>query len=180
MNDKLGCDYRPANTLLQRLPNPENINDILVICTGNICRSPMADGYLRMRLDQDGLADINVSSAGTLGFVGNHASREAIQAAKISGFSITNHKSSSITEDRTERADMVLVMSKDHATYFLSHFPHAMDKIFLLGEFSSIIPGSEIEDPIGLPLDYYLTTLDKIKNCVDNLVCWISNGAEAG
>ena len=91
------------------------IRNILFVCTGNICRSPFAEGLLRKFVDQKGLKDVEVSSAGLLALPGNSATPLAQQAAAVEfGVDLSEHQAKSVTEELLNLCDLVLVMEKSH------------------------------------------------------------------
>lgn len=148
---------------------------ILFVCTGNSCRSPMAEGYLRKRLEDAGRPDIEVSSAGTLPASGMAATREAIAVTAEAGVDISGHRSRMLTRADVDDADLILVMQQFHRDDVLSMAPEAEDKVYLLNAFGSAAgrdPAEEpdIPDPIGKPVEFYRETFKAIKSAIDNMV----------
>jgi protein-tyrosine phosphatase len=91
------------------------MTSILVICTGNICRSPISEGLLRDALERRfGDAAPNVSSAGTSGLEGSGAMPESVQAASELGIDITGHVARRLTPAMADEADLLLCMARDH------------------------------------------------------------------
>jgi len=91
------------------------MTSILVVCTGNICRSPMAEGFLRDALQRRfGEAAPMVSSAGTHGWEGAHATREGIEAAAELGVDTSQHRGRRLTRTIAVEADLLLCMASDH------------------------------------------------------------------
>jgi len=92
------------------------MTSILVVCTGNICRSPMAEGFLRSILEARGLGEISVSSAGVAGWEGSPATPEAVEAAAEWGSDISGHAGRRLDTAMLEEADLVLAMAMEHAS----------------------------------------------------------------
>ena len=142
---------------------------ILFVCTGNSCRSVMAEALLRKFLNEKGVDKINVISAGTLNIAGMKARSEAITVMRDEGIDISHHRSTPLSEELVSKADLILIMERHHRESILNIFPQADKKIFLLKEFSSSQKENhyfEIYDPIGKPLSVYYETLAEIKESV--------------
>lgn len=133
---------------------------ILIVCTGNTCRSPMAEGILKSMLDHRGKTDISVSSAGISGLDNHPAAQYAIEAAAHWGVDISNHRGRSITRRMIDNADLILAMSPEHVEFILRQIPGAAGKTYLLKAFPKpYSPAQErVDDPIGGLLDQYNRT----------------------
>jgi len=108
---------------------------VLVICTGNICRSPMAEGFLRSVLQRRfGAEAPTVDSAGTQGWEGSGAQRESIVAAREREVDIGSHLARLLTTSMIERADLVLAMAGEHRDAVLRAVPDAAARTFTLKE----------------------------------------------
>ncbi len=103
--------------------------NILFVCTGNTCRSPMAEAILRHRSDNS----IQVRSAGIFASNGSPASRQSVEVLQDKGIKI-NHQSQALTEELVEWADLVLTMTGQHKQAILSQFPSKIGHIFTLKE----------------------------------------------
>ena len=132
--------------------------NILFVCTGNTCRSPMATGLFRKYLAQklgctvDRLEKIGykIGSAGTMAAVGWPASPEAIEVCKAKGADISGHRSASLSARLIRQSDVVYAMCRQHRDYVFELCPDAADKCSLLAH------NMEIPDPIGgSEKDYY-------------------------
>ncbi|MFM0503301.1 low molecular weight protein-tyrosine-phosphatase [Paraburkholderia caffeinilytica] len=111
---------------------------ILVVCEGNICRSPVARAFLKRALPS-----VSVRSAGTRAIVGRRADPLAIQIAHERGMDIRNHVAEGLSIEHVSTADMVLTMTNAQRGLILNHFPFARGKVFRLGEHEQI----DITDP---------------------------------
>src|SRR5436190_13969574 len=112
---------------------------VLLVCTGNICRSPMAEGFLRGLFRQRNANDISVASAGTSAWDGSPATPEAIAAAAEREADISAHRASRVTSRHVERADLVLGMSSDHRDRVLQLSPRAAARSFTLKELVELL-----------------------------------------
>ncbi len=138
---------------------------VLFVCSGNLCRSPMAEGLLRKLLQQEGIGDIEVQSAGTLGIIGDPASANAVIACRqLFGADISAHRSQGIRGDLLQQADLVLCMAERHRDAVCALQPEATDRTFLLKAFAgSESTRPDVFDPVGLPLEVYLTSCREIE-----------------
>ena len=124
--------------------------NILFVCTGNLCRSPMAHAILEAKAKERGL-DISVRSCGVLARRGTSPTYEAVKAAEKYGGDLSGFHSSPCDADAVEWADHVFCMSQRHLAYICSVAPQHVDKARLL-----LPSGEEIDDPIGAAQDVYL------------------------
>jgi protein-tyrosine-phosphatase len=155
------------------LSNPEY--NILIVCTGNTCRSPMAEGILKAILKERGINNIQVSSAGIGAMNGMRATPFAIEAAKNWGVDISNHLASQLTGNLVERADLILAMAPEHVEAIIRRNSDAVRKTFLLKAFPTPYSSSQerVQDPIGGTLDEYNQTyleLDEILRRIVNSI----------
>lgn len=133
---------------------------VVFICTGNTCRSPMAEGILKDLAEKDKL-NVNVKSVGTHASLNANASNFAIVAMKDIGIDISNHKSDQVNSELLDKTDLVLTMSNSHKKAILLQYPFMKDKVFLLNEYA-YGTAIDIEDPFGAPLRYYEQARDEI------------------
>jgi protein-tyrosine phosphatase len=121
---------------------------VLVVCTGNICRSPMAAGLLRRRLGEAGLAgEVEVASRGFYVYDGQPASAAAVALLGESGLDISQHASATLTADDLRRASVVLVMEEAHRRSIFYTAPEHMRKVVLWAELAG--EHGDVPDPYG-------------------------------
>ncbi len=135
---------------------------VLIVCTGNTCRSPMAAGILRQLVAEqsgrEGFAAVTVSSAGTAAQDGVPPSAGAVQACLELGIDISAHRSQRLTSPLLAASDLVLVMDEGHRAVAMHLLPEAAQRVYLLSDYAQ--PGEEraVADPIGLAdADYQRT-----------------------
>ena len=105
------------------------MNNILVVCIGNICRSPMAEGLLKIELPTH-----TVRSAGLGALVGNSADPLAVKVMAKDGIDISDHVARQISAEMIALADLVLVMDAEQKRFIESRYPRSMGKVFCLVE----------------------------------------------
>jgi protein-tyrosine phosphatase len=119
-------------------------NNILVVCAGNICRSPTGEYLLKDKLKDKGDSDIKVSSAGLTALVGNSAEATATSIALSNNIDMSAHQGRQLNSTLITENDLILVMEERHLTDLLGKYPQARGKTFLLGKW---IDNTEIPDP---------------------------------
>jgi len=137
-------------------------NNILVVCVGNICRSPMAEAILKDALSKT----YHVSSAGIGALVGHKADAKAIQLMMARGLDISPHRACQLNNEMIRKADLILVMELAHKMDIEAREPSAKGKIFRLGEWG----GHDIPDPYQLDLKAFESALAQIDQGVSQ---WI-------
>ncbi len=152
---------------------------VLVVCSGNICRSPMAAAYLRRRLNRSGMEHVVVASAGTLGINGSPASEDAIRAMSEIGVDLEAHRSRGVSAADVQASDLIVAMERDHLEALADRFPDGHGSRFLLRAFEAgAQPASDapdLEDPICEPIEMYRKQLEVIRTCVDHLVLYLKH-----
>ncbi|SCZ57942.1 low molecular weight protein-tyrosine-phosphatase [Thiohalomonas denitrificans] len=136
------------------------LNSILVVCVGNICRSPMAEGVLRARLGGRG---INVSSAGIGALVGKEADPTAIELMKQRGIDISSHRARQLDTTQVRSSELILVMEAWHRQEIEQHFPMARGRVYTLGHWDHF----NIPDPYRKPKEAFERALKAIEQGVE-------------
>ena len=150
----------------------KDIQKILFVCTGNSCRSIMAEAYARKRFEDENLS-IEVQSAGTIGFKGLTPTKEALKILSIEKIPSKDLSSKGLTEDLLVWADMILVMEPEHKKAILEILPGIEEKVHYLGEYNTEIGTFIIPDPIGRPLSFYRASFRLIREPIEELILWL-------
>jgi protein arginine phosphatase len=139
---------------------------ILFVCTGNLCRSPMAAGLLRQRLAAEGLDGLyQVVSAGVWATDGRPASDNAVAVMAERGIDISDHIARSVTADDMAAADVILVMGREHAQMLRNTWLQYAWKIHRLSEM--VGKRQDIQDPFGGSIEEYRACADIIAGIID-------------
>lgn len=141
---------------------------ILFVCTGNTCRSAMAELFCRLALPPG--SRWQVKSAGLFTSDGKPASENTIRAVSELGSDIRTHRSRQITQQLVSSAAVIVTMTRGHADYLRDFFPVAKEKLFLLGSFIPDALDDSIEDPYGGSLEDYRACRDLIRKAIRNLL----------
>ncbi|MEZ4713792.1 MAG: hypothetical protein R3A44_41775 [Caldilineaceae bacterium] len=136
---------------------------ILVVCTGNICRSPLVAGLLTRYIETANLAgQLVVKSAGTGASPGMGASGHSVTVLARKGIDISDHSAQRLTYDLIQEADLILVMEEAHRSHIFYQSPENLDKVLLLSELAGL--QGDIADPIGQDEAAYRRTLREVEN----------------
>ena len=146
---------------------------ILFVCTGNICRSPMAEGLFRHAVKARG--DFEVLSAGVGAMAGHPPSEHAVRALRELGIDISHQRSRMLSADLVQRADYIFGMTHSHVDAIMLMYPHAAEKTFLLREFDETLDSFEndIPDPIGGSFEVYQNCRDQIEQGIASMLKFI-------
>ncbi|NQT05927.1 MAG: low molecular weight protein arginine phosphatase [Candidatus Omnitrophica bacterium] len=149
------------------------IKNILFVCTGNSCRSVMAEGLLRKLLKDKGIEGITVSSAGISAISGFVPMDKTVKAMKKESIDVSGYKTKRLTADLVNAADLILTMETMHKDAVVNIIPDAKEKTYLLREYINKedgLPGFAVPDPIGKPFEIYERVLDMINVSLKELV----------
>ncbi len=143
---------------------------ILFICTGNLCRSPLASEYLKKILKERNVKSVEVSSAGLYTIEGNTAEETACIVAQENGINLEKHRSQLLKPEDIRDADLILVMERMHLEDIISSYPEAEDKVKLLRGFArNGAIKTDIADAYGFPLNNYRQCFKDIKESIEGL-----------
>jgi protein-tyrosine-phosphatase len=149
-----------------------------MVCTGNICRSPMAAGLLRHYLPADLKARIEVTSAGTHALHGHQAHEYAVAAMARIGIDISGHRARQITRDIARDTDLILVMEAAQADIVKKLLGWGASKPRMISEFDSETPVNDINDPYGDPLEAYQDCIQTLRPCINGVLLWLGTNLQ--
>jgi len=147
---------------------------ILFVCTGNICRSPMAEGIFRHAV-RNRAQQFRILSAGVGAINGQAASGHAVSALREIGIDLSGFRSRMLTGQTVGEADLIFGMTRGHVEAIALLYPQAMEKTLLLREFDETLDFFEkdISDPIGGSYEVYLNCRDQIEQGIHSMLKYL-------
>ena len=139
---------------------------ILIVCTANICRSPVVDALLKDRLGQAGHDDWKVSSAGTWASEGQKPSEYSELLMSELGHDISNHRSRPIDQRLMVESDLILTMESGHAEALRAEFPKDGHKVHMLTEMAGL--HHNVKDPYGGKREDYERMVSEVTQLIDD------------
>lgn len=141
---------------------------IVLVCTGNTCRSPLAEALLRQALEERGVTGIEVRSAGTGAWEGAPASEGAYLVGLENGLDLSSHRARLVTSELVAASDLILTMARHHRARILEL--GGDDRVHLLGEYAGQSGAdAEVADPFGADLEVYRQTRDELTALIANV-----------
>ena len=151
---------------------------VLLVCTGNICRSPLAAALLTKALQDRDLNDMAVSSAGTGAWDGAPASEGAYLVALERGLDLSSHRARLLTRELVEESDLILTMARHHRARVDELGGDG--RVFVLGEFAGRSGDAEVSDPFGGDLEVYRETCAELDALITAVVERLAREAAGG
>ncbi len=154
--------------------SPQNI---LFVCTANICRSPMAERLMVHALgrEEDPIGSLGVSSAGVAAYPGDPASENAVRALKKVGISLDDHRSQPVTAELLASSLAVFCMTESHRQLLNARFSPPSEHIHLMREFLPAETGREIPDPFGADLPSYEACRDSMVEAIPSILRYLKS-----
>jgi protein-tyrosine-phosphatase len=134
---------------------------ILLVCTGNTCRSPMAEVLLRRALAEAGVEGVEVASAGTGAFGGEPASEGSYLVALENGLDLAGHRARAVTRELLADTDLALAMGRGHLRKL--ELLGGAGRSHLLAEYAGAEGDPEVSDPVGGPIEGYRATFEHLQ-----------------
>lgn len=144
----------------------------MFVCTGNICRSPMAHGYMQKKVkDLKKENEYIISSCGTHAVTGESATYNAVKAMQKYNVDISKHRATSIEDSDIQSYDLIFGLTENHKRLVLDKYPQLADKVFTLKEYvNNKEKYKNIDDPWGLDLTVYNSTAKEIVENIDKVL----------
>lgn len=145
---------------------------IMFICTGNICRSAMAEGMMKKLIKENNI-DAEIYSCGIYAETGDYATYNAVEAAKEYGADISNHRATNIRDSKIEEMDIILCATISHKQSVLYLHPELEGKVFTIKEYAKLDKNGQdmdIKDPWGYDEFVYRKCASEIEECLEKIV----------
>ena len=143
---------------------------IMFICTGNICRSAMAEYIIRKKIVDMNLNDkFFVCSSGIYAYSGDMPTYEALKIMNDEyGIDLSKHRATPVKDSKIEDMDLILCMTNSHKNTLLTIYPNLENRIFLMKEYVGLL--GDVEDPYGGSLNVYSNCAKELNYCIDLLL----------
>lgn len=144
---------------------------VLFICTGNTCRSPMAEAiFNKMLQNRDPSShEIKSASAGLYALDNDEATPQAIEVMRNVGIDLSQHRSRSVDEKMLQEVDLILTMARHHCQQLQEQFPHVQHKVYTLAEYAGL-PEEDVSDPYGQGIEAYRLARQQIESLLKRII----------
>lgn len=147
---------------------------VLFVCTGNTCRSPMAEALFKDLAKKKGISSVKAISAGLAAVEGDKATPQAIEVMKRRGIDLSGHRARNVDASLIEEADLILTMTRRHKSILSSMYPEAVSKTHVLRAYAeggmSGEESTEISDPFGQPVEVYESCARQLEEIIAKLM----------
>lgn len=143
---------------------------IMFICTGNICRSAMADALMK-KMAKDKNKEIDVYSCGIFAQDGDMPTYNAVEAMKEYNVELKNHRATNIRNSKIEDMDIILCATVSHKNNVISMYPELTNKIYTIKEYAGFDKNDlDIPDPWGYDIETYRFCASTINKCLEKII----------
>lgn len=168
-------DFNSVQEKINQINRSRGIKNILFVCLGNLCRSPMAEYLLRDHLEKRGNSSVKITSRGFLDQTGTSVPKEIYDLMDEAGIDISGHSSRPLTCERISESDLIIVMEIRQKEELGRQYIEDAHRIFLLSQFDKQNPEErDITDPMGQPSSQYRKCFNEIKFIVEGLAMLIN------
>lgn len=146
---------------------------IMFICTGNICRSAMAEAMLKKMVEQEKIPNIEVCSSGIYAETGDVSTIDAIEVMEEYGINLKEHRATNTKESQVEAMDLILCATLSHKIAVLQAYPDLKEKVYTIKEYAGLAKegkGYDIADPWGCSIVTYRKCAAEIEDCLKEIV----------